>query len=110
MTFEQLKKGLPNINEDNKNKKSIAKARYIYKAFNLDQTKAISIVSFDNCDAPRCIYSHKNIGDKGGPTTDKMKQLDLWADIGYIFRNEVPIEGFFMMQKLWCGNYVELQY
>ena len=36
ITFEQLKKGLPNINEDNKNKKSIAKARYIYKAFNLD--------------------------------------------------------------------------
>ena len=32
------------------------------------------------------------------------------ADVRYIFGNEVPIEVFVMMQKFWCGNYVELQY
>ena len=57
-----------------------------------------------------CIYSHKNIGEKGGLTTAKMKQLDPWADGGYMCVNEVTIEEFVMMWKLWCGNYVESQY
>ena len=52
----------------------------------------------------------QNIGEKGGPNTAKMKQLDPWADGGYICGNEVPIKRFVMMQKVLCGSYIELQY
>ena len=52
----------------------------------------------------------QTISEKGGPTTAKTKQLDLWAHSGYICGNEVTIEVFVMVQKLRCGNYVESQY
>ena len=73
MTFEQINKGPPNPNKDDKEEKSISKAREIDKAFNSDNTKVRAIFSCDNFDVPRCIYSHKNVGKKGGPTTAKTK-------------------------------------
>ena len=110
MTFDQLKKGIQNTNEDDKEKKYISKAREIGKALNFYKTEVKAIVSCDNCAAPICIYSHKNIGDKGGPNTTKMKQLDKWDDGRHIFGKEVTIELFVMMWKLRCGNYVDSQY
>ena len=110
MTFEQINKGLPNPNEDDKEEKSITKSREIDKDFNLDNTKVRAIFSCDNCSAPRFFYSHKKISKNREPTTAKVKQLDMWAYGRYICGNEVPIEGFFMMQKLRFGNYVESQY
>ena len=52
----------------------------------------------------------KNIGDKGGPTTAKIKQLDPWSDGVNICGNKVPIEVFVMMRKIRCGNYIESHY
>ena len=44
MTFHNLKKRHLNPNDDDKEKKSIAKAREIYKAFNFDKTKVRAII------------------------------------------------------------------
>ena len=66
MTFEQLKKGLPNPNDDNKEKKSISKAREIDKAFNFENNKGREFFSCDNCDAHRCIYSNKKLVRREG--------------------------------------------
>ena len=52
----------------------------------------------------------KNIGEKGGPTKAKIKHLDPWYDGGCICGNKVPIEGFVMMRKFRCDNYIESQY
>ena len=53
MKFEQLKKGLPNPNKYNNEKKYIAKAIDIGKAFNFNKTKVRASVSCDNCAVPR---------------------------------------------------------
>ena len=55
------------------------------------------------------LTSQKNV-EKVVPTTSKMKQLYPWANGGYVCGNEVKIEGFVMMRKLWCGHYVESRY
>ena len=39
MIFEKLKKGFSNSNKDDREKKYIAKAREIYRAFNFEKTK-----------------------------------------------------------------------
>ena len=53
MTFDKLKKGIPNPNEDDKEKKYIYKARVIDKAFNFDKTRVRNFIFCDNSFAPR---------------------------------------------------------
>ena len=83
MTFEPLKRGLPNPNEDDQEKNYISKTRKIDKSFNFNKTKVREIVSCDNCAAPMCIYFQKILAIKEGQPQLKLNNWirGLTADI-----------------------------
>lgn len=103
--------GLPNPCDDDEEKKAIAKSKEIDKGRNFHKTRVRAIVPCDKCSAPRCIYSNKAIGVKGGPSTANKEELDRWFDReGYICGKDVPSNGFYVMRKVRCGDFVESQY
>ena len=108
--FEKLKGGLPKAKEDNEEMKAIAFAAEEDKKFKFVATKVRAIVKCDDCGAPRCVYSNNGVGRKGGPTSAQKEHLEQWIEHGYICGNKVPIETFYIRQKIRCGAYIESQY
>ena len=62
------------------------------------------------CNSPRCVYSNKMVGAKGGPTKSDVEELQQWLEVGDMFGSKVPGDKFYAQRKLFCGCYIESQY
>ena len=67
-------------------------------------------MSFYVYNAPRCIFSMKEIGGANGPSERQACKLDRWKESGYVCGNEVTVEGFYAQRKLSCVGSVERNY
>ena len=95
MMFQQIKKGIPNPNQDDKQKKSIANTREIYKASNFNKTKVRAIISCGNCDAPRCIYSQNILVRREGQPHIKLNNWTRGLTVDIFVGTRIQLKDFY---------------
>ena len=105
-------KHLPASKKDEKLNKSVQRAKKKddknKQAF--ASSKLRDWVTCDSCNARRCIYSMKSVGNKGGPTKDDKRDLENWKEIGYVCGNKPGARNYVMKRTIRCGDQVETQF
>eukprot|EP00957_Ditylum_brightwellii_P030039 2273722-Ditylum_brightwellii.AAC.1 len=100
VSFEKLKKWIPNAKVDTEEKASIKKAAQIDKEHVF------------KCSAPRGIYSNNAVGTANGPSKEDITFLELKLENGYICGSALPFDAhgkFFVKRQLRCGDFIEYQ-
>ena len=82
------------------------------KGKSFDRSKVRMVLICYGCGAPRCVYSNKMIGAKGGPTKSDIEEVEQWSEGGYICGGKILDREtkLYVQRKLFCGDYVEVQY
>jgi hypothetical protein len=111
MTVEEQLKSLPPLRADSA-KCDVQEAKNhdkVKKGWWKDN-KVRMVAECNDCGAPRCIFSMKAIGSKGGPTSEQAKKVQQQIEGGYTCGNTIDVENFAARESIWCGDPVEPQY
>ena len=88
----------------------LAEAKVVHSDYTFAVSKLGEILYCDVCNAPRCIYSKKSMGEPNGPGKLQACVLDQWTESEYTCEKEVSVEGFYAQQKLSFSETVKTNY
>lgn len=112
VTFETLKKCMPDVKADSEEKKAIKESRKLDDGHTFNANKVRATIPCGGCGARRCVYSDHDVETKKGPSQTQLDSLIAEVENdGYVCGGSVIEDGgFFVKRGLRCGDYTESQY
>ena len=112
VTFETLKKCMPDVKADSEEKKAIKESKKLDDGHTFNANKVRATIPCGGCGARRCVYSDHDVGTKKGPSQTQLDSLIAEVENdGYVCGGSVNEDGgFFVKRGLRCGDYTESQY